>query len=252
MPSKVIVYNSYNKGLNTVFGSFPICQDILPYTCIVDTTTVPQSANLTDLYEFDYDYFIIAEESTPQNEIQFEIYTENSLEPYNLIVDNNNELQVFLQKYKQTKFIQSLITTNTFYEPEFRQSFPTVDFVSTTPPPRPCIGTGPCRGATLTVDFTAGSYAGIDATSVSIYVSQDNELGMLVATIFKKQGRYTIADLLGDTTYKVTIVNNFNSTSGPITDVTGVVPFISSPIFVTTPHYAYTYITYLPGASYVP
>jgi hypothetical protein len=252
MASKITLYNSYKKGLNTVVGSFPVCEDILPFNCVVDTTFLPQSANLLDLYERDYDFYIIAEESTLENQILFDVDTIFSSKPYNLIVNNNNEIQLFLQKYKKTKFVQSLITTTNFYEPTFQEEIPTVSFVSTTPPPRPCVGRTPCRGATLTVDFTAGSYGGVEATSVNIYVSRDNELGMLVATLFKKQGRYTITDLIGDTTYKVTVVNNFNASSGQITEFTDVNPAISSPIFVTTPHYAYVYITYLPGSVYVP
>lgn len=85
---------------------------------------------------------------------------------------------------------------------------------NTTAPPRPCSGSYPCQGATITINYNAGSYAGVNGSTVTIYLSQTSgSIGSLYASIGNASGSYTLGtgyDLYGNTTYYITVVNDFN------------------------------------------
>jgi hypothetical protein len=103
-----------------------------------------------------------------------------------------------------------LNTTITLYSPPS----PTISFNTSTAPPQPCSGGSPCLGATITINYDAGSYQGVNGSTVTIYLSQTSgSLGSLYASIGNASGAYTLGsggDLYGSTVYYITVVNNYN------------------------------------------
>jgi len=98
---------------------------------------------------------------------------------------------------------------------------PIAQFVSSTPPPSPCTNnTYKCLGATLTISFQAGDINAVPASSVTIYASREDDppylIGNLFAQIFQSEGQYTLQNLISDTTYKITLINNFEQVSDPL------------------------------------
>jgi hypothetical protein len=122
-----------------------------------------------------------------------------------------------------TNYNTQLNSTITLYSPPAA----VISYNNTTAPPRPCTGSYPCLGATITINYNAGSYAGINGSSVTIYLSQTSgNIGSLYASIGNASGTYTLGtgyDLYGGTTYYITVVNNFNC--------------YSTQLAVTTPSY---------------
>lgn len=93
--------------------------------------------------------------------------------------------------------------------------------ITTTPPSTPCGGGRTvCVGASITIAFDAGDINTAPATDVAIYASRDGDpphlVGILFAQIFQSSGQYTLQNLLSDTMYKITLINNFQQTSVPL------------------------------------
>jgi hypothetical protein len=109
--------------------------------------------------------------------------------------------------------------------------------ITTTPPISPCGGGRTvCVGASITIAFDAGDINAAPATSVAIYASREgdppNLIGILFAQIFQSSGQYTLNNLLSDTMYKITLINNFQQSS--------------QALFIKTPKHGSDYL-YIPN-----
>lgn len=83
----------------------------------------------------------------------------------------------------------------------------------------------PCYGATITVSYNMGTYGGVSGTGGNLYMSTNGTLGTLIATLANNSGSFTISSYLGwllagNTTYYITIINNFNCQSQTISVTT--------------------------------
>lgn len=116
---------------------------------------------------------------------------------------------------------------------------PYISLLASDPPPYPCVGTPPyCSGATLTISYDTGS----DTGSANIYLSTTlGVLGRLCSTVLTRTGTYRFTNLLGNTTYYITLVNDKNKSS--------VQTMMTTPAYVGLPPVD-TNNTYI-GTSYV-
>lgn len=87
---------------------------------------------------------------------------------------------------------------------------PSLSFVSSTQPPRPCQGAWPCLGATITLNYNMGSFGGVNGSTGNLYMSTNGSLGSVIATFLNNTGSYTIYNLYGNTKYYLTLVNRYN------------------------------------------
>lgn len=102
---------------------------------------------------------------------------------------------------------------------------PSVGILGTTAPPRPgVLQNGKYMGASISVSYAAGVYAGVGGTRTDIYLSKvSNSIGSLVTSLFNNSGTYKIGfdasqtvnnyTIEGNTLYYVTVRNNFNCQS---------------------------------------
>ena len=146
---------------------------------------------------------------------------------YNPGIGNTSVSTIIYTKFNDKSFNEDAVnyntnfpTTITLYSPPA----PSVSFVSSTTPPRPCCGVNPpnsswtayrpCCNATIKVYVTSPTYQGVTASSNTVYLN-----GGAVATIVGSNN-VTISNLAGSTTYSIKVINNFNCPSTTISVTT--------------------------------
>jgi hypothetical protein len=140
---------------------------------------------------------------------------------YNPSIGNTSVSTIIYTKFNDKSFNEDAVnyntnfpTTITLYSPPS----PSVSFVSSTKPPRPCCGVSArwtsCCSATITVYVTSPTYQGITASSNTVYLNN-----VATATI-AGSGNVTLYNLIGSTTYSIKVINNFNCSSNTISVTT--------------------------------
>ena len=241
MDSNITVYSTYKKGINTIQGSFPLYKNIALIGCQTNNNVIVTKINnapITDLYEDEFTSYLITNQGDAANPetLVSEVVDFNAIDPitgqpivaiYDINLLNKVDVDKFLKIANQNiipvapTVINATASAPVVQQPINQNFRPKISYDTATYPPRPCQGGNPCNGATVTINYYSGANNGVGATAINVYVSTNINLqGSLVATVIGSDGKYTITNLLGNTSYYISVTNNYGQSSSNITVTT--------------------------------
>lgn len=248
MASNITVYTSYNKGLKTIKGNFPLYNSVpLEINCNL-ANTINNEVTI-DLDEYaDVLYLAVTDIHRDLQTLTIDV-DKHAIDPNETGIITYDKVLVQVSSLSRALAHPKLVyatqkprapiyakTTNTGIQLREDPPVPTPIFINSTPPPPPCQGTIPnCAGATILISYDAGK----GASSANLYISQEiRNTGNLFATLFNPSGLYQLTGLMGDTTYYISIINNFGNKSRQL-----VVKTPAYAVYVYIPQYLNTYIS---------